>query len=117
MNAYSRAGWKDRSHAGTADAWSDVDLHVAVSDANWAAFRDRARDTLKRIGDVLAYGEMSFRGVRSISGDAEWPARLDLYIEREAGLARDCGLRSASPAVRSGRAGGICLRSRARSSR
>jgi len=78
------ACWLEGSFGrGTADAWSDVDLHVAVSDANWSAFRREAREILKRIGDVLAYGEVPFPwGTQLILTTLSGPARLDFYIER-----------------------------------
>jgi predicted nucleotidyltransferase len=79
------ACWLEGSFArGTADAWSDVDLHVAVSDANWPAFRGQARDTLQRIGEVLAFGEVPFPwGTQLVLAMLSGPARLDFYIERK----------------------------------
>lgn len=52
------ACWLEGSFAsGAADAWSDIDMHVAVRDDNFDSFfADRVR-TLNCIRPILAYGE------------------------------------------------------------
>jgi predicted nucleotidyltransferase len=78
------ACWLEGSFArGSADAWSDVDLHIAVSDEEWPAFRADARAMVGRLASVLAYSEVPFPwGTRLVLATLSGPARLDLYIER-----------------------------------
>ncbi|HEU0164453.1 MAG TPA: aminoglycoside 6-adenylyltransferase, partial [Thermomicrobiales bacterium] len=54
------AAWLSGAHGrGVADAWSDLDLHVAVEDAALAAFLDERDDFYRRFGEpVLVQEEM-----------------------------------------------------------
>jgi len=57
------AGWLERSFAsGTADAWSDVDLYLALRDADYDAVVADRLSLLNQIRPVLGYGENPIRG-------------------------------------------------------
>lgn len=49
---------------GEADEWSDLDLHVAVADADYAAFLNERADLYRRVGDpLLVQAEMASNSV------------------------------------------------------
>ncbi len=78
------ACWLEGSFAsGTADPWSDVDLHVAVDDGLWDSFFGQRLETLARIATVLGYGEVALPwGAHLIFATLAGPVRVDLYLER-----------------------------------
>ena len=78
------ACWLEGSFAsGSADAWSDVDLHVAVYDDRFDDFFSERLDILNRFGTVLGYGESPLPGgAHLVFASVAGPVRVDLYIER-----------------------------------
>lgn len=84
------ACWLEGSFAsGTADAWSDVDTHVAVRDEDFDGFLAERLETLNRIRTVLAYGENPLPwGAHLVYTTMSGPVRFDLYIERLGNLER-----------------------------
>ena len=77
------ACWLEGSLArGTADAWSDIDLHVAVSDDSWDSFLNDRRKVVQEFGKLLGYDETSLPwGAQLVLVTIEGPARVDFYIE------------------------------------
>ena len=71
---------------GTADQWSDVDLHLAVADDSYEEFGRSASDLLGRIAPPLGYLDSTIGGVRIIAATLSGPARVDLYLERRASV-------------------------------
>ena len=78
------ACWLEGSFASeTTDAWSDIDMHVAVRDDNFDTFLADRLHTLNRIRTVLAYGEASLPwSAHLVYATMSGPVRFDLYIER-----------------------------------
>ncbi len=77
-----RAAWLEGSFASeTADASSDVDLHLAVRDEDFEAFTAGARDWVAAIRDPVGYLPINF-GPRRMFGFSlgDW-LRLDLFVE------------------------------------
>lgn len=72
------AAWVEGSLAGgTADPWSDVDLHVAVQDP---AAVD-GEELLRRIAPVISALTFPLGPVRLVAAAVECPVRVDLYVE------------------------------------
>ncbi len=72
------AAWVEGSlAAGTADAWSDVDFHVAVEDP--AAID--GEELLGRIAPVISALTFPLGPVRLVAATLEGPVRVDLYVE------------------------------------
>ncbi len=93
------AAWLEGSFAsGSADPWSDVDLHIAVRDEDWdAVFADRL-SLLGRIGPVLGHGEASLPwAAHLVFANLAGPVRVDLYMEKLSGLG--AALRKDQPRV------------------
>jgi len=82
------ACWLEGSFAsGTADPWSDVDLHVAVDDDAWDSFFSERLDVLGRIRPILGYGENSLAGgMHLVFANLAGPVRLDFYLEKRNGV-------------------------------
>ncbi len=78
------ACWLEGSLAsGTADAWSDVDLHVVVADSHWDGVVEERLALIGRIRPVLGFVEATLPwGARLISANIAGPVRLDLFIEK-----------------------------------
>jgi predicted nucleotidyltransferase len=78
------ACWLEGSFArGTADAWSDIDLHVAVTDDSWDSFFNDRRKVVEEFGRLLGYSETSLPwGAQLVLVTIEGPARVDFYIEK-----------------------------------
>ena len=83
------ACWLEGSFAGgTADAWSDVDLHVAVADSHWDGVLAERLAGIGRIRPVLGFVETPLPwGARLFSLNLSGPVRLDLFLEKQSGLA------------------------------
>jgi hypothetical protein len=99
------AAWLEGSFAsGDADAWSDVDLHVAVADDVWDGFFGERLALLGRIRPVLGHGEVPLPwGAHLVFATLSGPVRLDLYIERVSRL--ESALRMEEPRLLLDRAG------------
>jgi len=78
------AAWLEGSFAsGTADAWSDVDLHVVVPDADWDGLVAGRLKLIARIRPLLGFVEATMPwGARLVSANLSGPVRLDLFIEK-----------------------------------
>jgi predicted nucleotidyltransferase len=69
--------------AGTADAWSDVDLHIAVRDEAWDAVFGVRHELLGGIRPLLGYVEMPLPwGAHLLSATLAGPVRIDLFLEK-----------------------------------
>ena len=71
---------------GTADRWSDVDLRLAVDEADLAAVVDAMPDTLAAIRAVLGWLGRPVRGGHLVVVTFEGPLRADLEIATPAAL-------------------------------
>jgi predicted nucleotidyltransferase len=82
------ASWLEGSFArGSADAWSDVDMHVAMADDDADSFLAGRKELVQRIAPILALDDAPLPwGAHLVVLLLEGPARLDLYIERESRL-------------------------------
>lgn len=86
------AAWLTGSLAwGTADHWSDLDLHVAVADEHYSVFVAQRRHLFERIGPLALAQE--------IKVNTEAPAHFTLLVY-QGGLEVDCSLWSLSLAHR-----------------
>jgi hypothetical protein len=83
------ACWLEGSFAGgTADAWSDVDLHVAVADDDWDGAVSERLALIARIRPILGFVEATMPwGARLVSTNLSGPVRLDLFLERLSAVA------------------------------
>ena len=80
------AGWLEGSLAdGSADSYSDVDLHLCVVESAWdEVWNGRLRE-IERIAPILA--SLDIMGVFGVGCLIEGPVKLDVFFERENGLA------------------------------
>lgn len=80
------AGWLEGSLAdGSADSYSDVDLHLCVVESAWdEVWNGRLRE-IERIAPILA--SLDIMGVFGVGCLIEGPVKLDVFFERESGLA------------------------------
>lgn len=78
------AAWLGGSFArGTADAWSDIDLHVAVPDGEWESVFASRHQLLSAIRPLLGFIEMSLPwGTHLVSATVSGPVRVDLFLEK-----------------------------------
>lgn len=78
------AAWLEGSFArGTADAWSDVDLHVAVPDGDWDGVFAKRHSLLSAVRPLLGFVEMPLPwGAHLFSATVAGPVRVDLFIEK-----------------------------------
>jgi hypothetical protein len=77
-----RAAWLEGSFAtGTADAGSDLDLHLAVTDETFDSFCADARGWVEEVRESVGYLSIAF-GPRRMFGFSlrDW-MRLDLFVE------------------------------------
>ncbi|MEE8338472.1 MAG: nucleotidyltransferase domain-containing protein [Dehalococcoidia bacterium] len=82
------AAWLEGSFAnGTEDAWSDIDLHIAVADAHYEACVDDGRTLLETIAPVIGLDRARLPGAHLLIASLEGPVRLDLFIERASAVA------------------------------
>ena len=85
-NARFPAGWLEGSLAdGSADSYSDIDLHLCVVESAWdEVWNGRLRE-IERIAPILA--SLDIMGVFGVGCLIEGPVKLDVFFERESGLA------------------------------
>ena len=80
------AAWLEGSHAtGEADAWSDIDLHVAVGDEEFGELTTDAelRKLAAAVAPILGARRMALGpDVALLNATLAGPIRLDLYVER-----------------------------------
>ncbi len=80
------AGWLEGSLAdGSADAYSDIDLHLCVVESAWDEVWNARRDVIERVAPILAC--LDIMGVFGVGCLIEGPVKLDVFFEREGGLA------------------------------
>jgi hypothetical protein len=80
------AGWLEGSLAdGSADPYSDIDLHLAVVDAAWDEVWPARLAVVERIAPVLA--SLDVPGVFGTGCLIEGPMKLDVFFERQSTLA------------------------------
>ena len=80
------AGWLEGSLAdGSADSYSDIDLHLSVVESAWDEVWNGRRDVIERIAPILA--SLDIIGVFGIGCLMAGPVKLDVFFERESGLA------------------------------
>ena len=80
------AGWLEGSLAdGSADSYSDIDLHLCVVETAWdEVWNGRLRE-IERVAPILA--SLDIMGVFGVGCLIEGPVKLDVFFERESGLA------------------------------
>jgi predicted nucleotidyltransferase len=82
------AAWLEGSFArATEDAWSDIDLHIAVAEEDFEAFVDEDRALLETIAPVIGLNRARLPGMHLLNAALEGPVRLDLFIERLSAVA------------------------------
>jgi hypothetical protein len=80
------AGWLEGSLAdGSADLYSDIDLHLSVVESAWDEVWNGRRRVIERIAPILA--SLDIMGVFGVGCLMAGPAKLDVFFEREGGLA------------------------------
>jgi hypothetical protein len=82
------ACWLEGSFAaGAADAWSDIDLHIAVADESWDGVLADRLPMIGRIRPILGFVEATMPwGARLVAANVAGPCRLDLFIEKQSAL-------------------------------
>ena len=85
-DAHFPAGWLEGSLAdGSADAYSDIDLHLCVVESAWDEVWNGRLGVIERIAPILA--SLDIMGVFGVGCLIEGPVKLDVFFEREGGLA------------------------------
>jgi hypothetical protein len=80
------AGWLEGSLAdGSADSYSDIDLHMSVVESAWDEVWNGRRGVIERIAPILA--SLDIMGVFGVGCLMSGPVKLDVFFERENGLA------------------------------
>jgi hypothetical protein len=80
------AGWLEGSLAdGSADSYSDIDLHVSVVESAWDEVWNSRREVIERVAPILA--SLDIMGVFGVGCLIEGPVKLDVFFEREGVLA------------------------------
>lgn len=80
------AGWLEGSLAdGSSDAYSDIDLHLAVVEAAWDEVWNSRLSVIERIAPILA--SLDIAGAFGIGCLMTGPVKLDVFFERESALA------------------------------
>ena len=80
------AGWLEGSLAdGSADSYSDIDLHLCVVESAWDEVWNGRRGVIERIAPILA--TLDIMGVFGVGCLIEGPVKLDVFFEREGGVA------------------------------
>jgi len=79
------AGWLEGSLAdGSADSYSDIDLHLCVAENAWDEVWNGRRGVIERIAPILA--SLDIMGVFGVGCLMAGPVKLDVFFEREGGL-------------------------------
>jgi hypothetical protein len=79
------AGWLEGSLAdGSADSYSDIDLHLCVVESAWDEVWNGRRREIERVAPILA--SLDIMGVFRVGCLIEGPVKLDVFFEREGGL-------------------------------
>jgi len=82
------ACWLQGSLAdGTADALSDIDAYLAVSDEQFDAVYAARRELVARLGEVLVLADGLIPGLNAVNAILAGPAKLDLFFERASAVA------------------------------
>jgi hypothetical protein len=99
------AAWLEGSFAGgTADPWSDIDLHVAIADNDWDAFLPHRHTLIGRVAPVVSSVSTTMPwGAELIAANIARGVRLDLYTEKRSLLGN--AIRREPPGVLFDRAG------------
>src|ERR1700719_2541697 len=80
------AGWLEGSLAdGSADSYSDIDLHLCVVESAWDEVWNGGLREIERVAPILA--SLDIMGVFGIGCLMAGPVKLDVFFERESGLA------------------------------
>jgi hypothetical protein len=75
------AGWLEGSLAdGSADSFSDIDLHLCVSDEAWNEVWKHRREVIEEIAPILAATEIM--GVFALGCLMQGPIKLDVFYDR-----------------------------------
>jgi hypothetical protein len=87
-DARIRAAWLEGSFArGTADAGSDLDLHLAVEDEAFEAFCDGAREWMSAVSQPHGNAMLRFGARRMFSWTLDDWVRFDLFLEPASSVA------------------------------
>ncbi len=79
------AGWLEGSLAdGSADPYSDIDLHLCVSQQAWDEVWNNRRVVIEKVAPILA--SLDIMGVFGVGCLIAGPVKLDVFFERESGL-------------------------------
>jgi len=80
------AGWLEGSLAdGSADSYSDIDLHLCVVESAWDEVWNGRLSVIEQIAPILA--SLDIIGVFGVGCLMAGPVKLDVFFEREGGLA------------------------------
>lgn len=80
------AGWLEGSLAdGSADPYSDIDLHLCVTEKAWDEVWNNRRSVIEQVAPILA--SLDIMGVFGVGCLIAGPVKLDVFFEREASLA------------------------------
>jgi hypothetical protein len=79
------AGWLEGSLAdGSADSYSDIDLHLCVVESAWDEVWNARRRVIERVAPILASADIM--GAFGVGCLIEGPVKLDVFFESERGL-------------------------------
>lgn len=79
------AGWLEGSLAdGSADSYSDIDLHLCVDDASWEEVWRERRGIVERLAPILAATEIM--GAFAVAFLMQGPVKLDVFFERRSNV-------------------------------
>jgi predicted nucleotidyltransferase len=88
-DARIEAAWLEGSiAAGHADAWSDIDLNVAVRDGDFEGVMAERHEILGRLGRVLGYYEGGMPDGFLVAANLEGFRRIDLVVFRSSDIGR-----------------------------
>jgi hypothetical protein len=80
------AGWLEGSLAdGSADSYSDIDLHLCVVERAWDEVWNGRRKEIERIAPILA--SLDIMGAFAVGCLMAGPVKLDVFFEREGSIA------------------------------
>src|SRR5262249_34852817 len=79
------AGWLEGSLAdGSADDYSDIDLHLCVAADAWDSVWNRRLAVIEEIAPIIA--SLDIMGIFAVGCLMEGPVKLDVFFERESDL-------------------------------